>query len=54
MAVRLHSSIAARWRRQRGPGDDVTCTVRGRMLDFIIGDPPRWPHPVRWIGNPNT
>lgn len=22
-----------------------------RMLDFIIGDPPRWPHPVRWIGN---
>ena len=21
------------------------------MLDFIIGDPPRWPHPVRWIGN---
>lgn len=21
------------------------------MLDFIIGDPPTWPHPVRWIGN---
>ena len=21
------------------------------ILDFIIGDPPRWPHPVRWIGN---
>ncbi|AIR02163.1 adenosylcobinamide-phosphate synthase [Pluralibacter gergoviae] len=21
------------------------------LLDVIIGDPPRWPHPVRWIGN---
>lgn len=21
------------------------------ILDFFIGDPPRWPHPVRWIGN---
>lgn len=22
-----------------------------RLLDFIIGDPQNWPHPVRWIGN---
>lgn len=22
-----------------------------RLLDFIIGDPQSWPHPVRWIGN---
>lgn len=21
------------------------------ILDMIIGDPPHWPHPVRWIGN---
>ncbi|HEB0854885.1 TPA: adenosylcobinamide-phosphate synthase CbiB [Citrobacter braakii] len=21
------------------------------LLDFFIGDPPNWPHPVRWIGN---
>ncbi|CBG88869.1 adenosylcobinamide-phosphate synthase CbiB [Citrobacter rodentium] len=20
-------------------------------IDAIVGDPPRWPHPVRWIGN---
>jgi adenosylcobinamide-phosphate synthase len=20
------------------------------LLDLILGDPPRWPHPVRWIG----
>ncbi|WP_257346888.1 adenosylcobinamide-phosphate synthase CbiB [Pseudalkalibacillus decolorationis] len=20
-------------------------------IDFIVGDPPNWPHPVRWIGN---
>ena len=20
------------------------------LLDFIIGDPQSWPHPVRWIG----
>ena len=20
------------------------------LLDFIIGDPQNWPHPVRWIG----
>ena len=23
----------------------------GLVLDRIIGDPPNWPHPVRWIGN---
>ncbi|MCZ2260690.1 adenosylcobinamide-phosphate synthase CbiB [Sporosarcina sp. G11-34] len=22
----------------------------GFFLDWIIGDPPKWPHPVRWIG----
>lgn len=21
------------------------------LLDILIGDPPEWPHPVRWIGN---
>lgn len=21
------------------------------LLDLIIGDPPRWPHPVRWMGH---
>ena len=21
------------------------------LLDVVIGDPPHWPHPVRWIGN---
>ncbi|MCX3880393.1 cobalamin biosynthesis protein, partial [Stenotrophomonas maltophilia] len=20
------------------------------ILDVVIGDPPHWPHPVRWIG----
>ncbi|WP_203332133.1 adenosylcobinamide-phosphate synthase CbiB [Planococcus beigongshangi] len=23
----------------------------GLLLDRLIGDPPHWPHPVRWIGN---
>ncbi|WP_342510017.1 adenosylcobinamide-phosphate synthase CbiB [Sporosarcina sp. FSL K6-2383] len=23
----------------------------GFLLDRIIGDPPTWPHPIRWIGN---
>ena len=22
----------------------------GLLLDRLIGDPPNWPHPVRWIG----
>lgn len=21
------------------------------MLDWLVGDPPRWPHPVRWMGS---
>lgn len=21
------------------------------LLDSWLGDPPHWPHPVRWIGN---
>ncbi|HEN3635359.1 TPA: cobalamin biosynthesis protein, partial [Yersinia enterocolitica] len=21
------------------------------LLDYWLGDPPRWPHPVRWMGN---
>lgn len=21
------------------------------LLDSLLGDPPHWPHPVRWIGN---
>ena len=23
----------------------------GLLLDRLIGDPPTWPHPVRWIGS---
>jgi adenosylcobinamide-phosphate synthase len=28
----------------------VTALVLGFLLDQILGDPPGWPHPVRWIG----
>lgn len=21
------------------------------MIDLLVGDPPKWPHPVRWMGN---
>lgn len=28
----------------------IACTL-GVMLDRLIGDPPKMPHPVRWIGN---
>ncbi len=21
------------------------------LIDHLIGDPPTWPHPVRWIGS---
>jgi adenosylcobinamide-phosphate synthase len=24
--------------------------LAGFLLDQVLGDPPRWPHPVRWIG----
>lgn len=23
----------------------------GYLLDLLLGDPPHWPHPVRWMGN---
>ncbi len=28
----------------------LTAVAIGFWLDRIIGDPPKWPHPVRWIG----
>jgi adenosylcobinamide-phosphate synthase len=28
----------------------VTPLVLGFLLDQLLGDPPGWPHPVRWIG----
>ncbi len=37
------------WRR-RGAYYDDSCRCIARVLDFIIGDPQHWPHPVRWIG----
>ncbi|PSL40589.1 adenosylcobinamide-phosphate synthase [Planomicrobium soli] len=29
----------------------LTVIAIGLLLDRIIGDPPAWPHPVRWIGS---
>ncbi|MBQ0140996.1 MAG: cobalamin biosynthesis protein CobD [Kurthia sp.] len=28
----------------------IACTI-GLLLDRLLGDPPNFPHPVRWIGN---
>ena len=28
----------------------IAC-ILGLVLDMVIGDPPKWPHPVRWIGS---
>ena len=33
-----------------GMREDVTALVAGFLLDQLLGDPPNWPHPVRWIG----
>jgi adenosylcobinamide-phosphate synthase len=30
--------------------DDGIALVGGFLLDQLLGDPPSWPHPVRWIG----
>ncbi len=32
-------------------GPHLIAIAVGLLLDRIIGDPPTWPHPVRWIGN---
>ncbi|MEI4768942.1 adenosylcobinamide-phosphate synthase CbiB [Psychrobacillus sp. FJAT-51614] len=32
-------------------GPHIIAIAIGLVLDKIIGDPPNWPHPVRWIGN---
>lgn len=32
-------------------GPHIIAIAIGLILDKIIGDPPNWPHPVRWIGN---
>lgn len=29
----------------------IFAVVIGQLLDFIIGDPPKLPHPIRWIGS---
>ncbi|NLY78769.1 MAG: cobalamin biosynthesis protein CobD [Lysinibacillus sp.] len=29
----------------------IIAVVIGQMLDLMIGDPPKMPHPVRWIGS---
>src|SRR5262249_28070192 len=29
---------------------DVAALVLGFLLDQLLGDPPSWPHPVRWLG----
>lgn len=29
----------------------IIAVVIGQLLDLIIGDPPKMPHPVRWIGS---
>ncbi|WP_019413052.1 adenosylcobinamide-phosphate synthase CbiB [Paenisporosarcina sp. TG20] len=29
----------------------IIALTLGLLLDRIIGDPPKWPHPVRWIGS---
>lgn len=31
-------------------GPHILAIAIGLILDRIIGDPPSWPHPVRWIG----
>jgi adenosylcobinamide-phosphate synthase len=28
----------------------LTALVLGFLLDQVLGDPPTWPHPVRWLG----
>src|SRR5207245_300333 len=37
-----------------GPGaclmDDWLALPLGFVLDQLLGDPPGWPHPVRWVG----
>jgi adenosylcobinamide-phosphate synthase len=30
--------------------EDVTALVLGFVLDQLLGDPPSWAHPVRWLG----
>jgi adenosylcobinamide-phosphate synthase len=30
--------------------DDTLALVLGFLLDQALGDPPSWPHPVRWLG----
>lgn len=32
-------------------GPHIIAIAIGLLLDRIIGDPPNWPHPVRWIGS---
>jgi adenosylcobinamide-phosphate synthase len=32
--------------------DHLTPLLLGFLLDQLLGDPPGWPHPVRWLGDP--
>ncbi len=29
----------------------ISAFIVGYLLDLALGDPPHWPHPVRWMGN---
>lgn len=29
----------------------IVAVIVGQLLDAFIGDPPKFPHPVRWIGS---
>ncbi len=29
----------------------LSALIMGYLLDLWLGDPPHWPHPIRWIGN---
>lgn len=29
----------------------ISAFIAGYLLDLALGDPPHWPHPVRWMGN---
>src|SRR5471030_2537676 len=32
----------------------LSALLVGYLLDLWLGDPPHWPHPVRWIGRAIT
>jgi adenosylcobinamide-phosphate synthase len=42
------SSRVSRWKTAMV--EDMMALALGFLLDQLLGDPPSWPHPVRWIG----